>query len=409
MKFTLSKKQEINTDVDRVEDFLFRGVENIYPNKEFVKKNLLSGKKLKIYLGIDPTGPNLHLGHSIPLRKLKCLQDLGHQIILLVGDFTAMIGDPTDKSAVRKQLTKKEVLINCKNYKKQISKIILFTGKNPAKFVFNSKWLAKMNFEDVLNLASRVTVDQMLKRDMFEKRMAENKPLSIHELMYPLMQGYDSVAMDVDGEIGGNDQTFNMLMGRELLKEINKKEKFVITTKLLVDSGGKKMGKTEGNMAILTDEPSDMFGKVMSWTDGMIISGFELCTEVSLQEVEKYKKDLDGGENPRNIKIKLAKEIVSMYHNEKEANNAEQDFINTFSKGGVPENVLEIKVLKDEKMVDVLLKSKTVESKGEWRRLVLQGGVSNAETDEKIESPDELVKNITLKVGKKRFVKIVIE
>ncbi len=409
MKFILGKKVKIETSINKIEDFLSRGVENVYPNKEFVKKVLNSKKKQKVYLGIDPTGPNLHLGHSIPLRKLKSLQELGHEIILLVGDFTAMIGDPTDKSAVRKQLTRNEVLANCKNYKKQIGKIISFTGANPAKFVFNSKWLAKMNFEDVLNLASRVTVDQMLKRDMFEKRMAENKPLSIHELMYPLMQGYDSVAMNVDGEIGGNDQTFNMLMGRELSKELIKKEKFVITTKLLVDSGGKKMGKTEGNMAILTDSPSDMFGKVMSWTDGMIISGFELCTDVSLLEIEKYQKELDEGENPRNIKVKLAKEIVKIYHNEKDAKLAEEDFVNTFSKGGVPEDVSEIKVLKDEKMADVLLKAGTVESKGEWRRLVLQGGVSNAETDEKITSPDEVVKNITLKVGKRRFVRLILE
>jgi tyrosyl-tRNA synthetase len=177
----------------------------------------------------------------------------------------------------------------------------------------------------------------------------------------------------------------------------------------LVDSGGKKMGKTEGNMAILTDSPSDMFGKVMSWTDGMIISGFELCTDVSLLEIEKYQKELDEGENPRNIKVKLAKEIVKIYHNEKDAKLAEEDFVNTFSKGGVPEDVSEIKVLKDEKMADVLLKAGTVESKGEWRRLVLQGGVSNAETDEKITSPDEVVKNITLKVGKRRFVRLILE
>lgn len=408
MKFKFSKNPQISTDETKVDTFLNRGVENVYPSKEFVKKTLLSGKKNKIYLGIDPTGPTLHIGHAIPLRKMKLLQDMGHQIILLIGDFTAMIGDPTDKTSARKQLTRKEVLDNCKNYKKQIGKIISFKGNNPAKFVFNSKWLAKMNFSDVINLASRVTVDQMLKRDMFEKRMSEGKPLFIHELMYPLMQGYDSVAMDVDGEIGGNDQTFNMLMGRELSKELNNKEKFVITTKLLADSTGKKMGKTEGNMASLDDTPSNMFGKVMSWTDGMIISGFELCTDVSVEEIEKNKKDLESGVNPRDLKIKLAKEIVEIFCGKGLGEKAEQDFINTFSKGGVPEDVEEIKVLKDEKMADVLLKAKTVESKGEWRRLVLQGGVSNAETDEKITSPDEIVRNITLKVGKKRFVRLVV-
>lgn len=408
MKFIFSKKQKINTDEAKIETFLNRGVENVYPNKEDVNKKLLSGKKLKVYLGIDPTGPTLHIGHAIPLRKLKLLQDLGHEIILLIGDFTAMIGDPSDKTAVRKQLSRKEVLENCKNYKKQAEKIISFSGTNPAKFVFNSKWLAKMNFSDVLKLASRVTVDQMLKRDMFEKRIEENKPIFIHEFMYPLMQGYDSIAMDVDGEIGGNDQTFNMLMGRELSREVNNKNKFVITTKLLADPNGKKMGKTEGNMITLEDSPSNMFGKVMSWTDGMIVAGFELCTDVSLEEIEKVKKDLENGVNPRDIKIKLAKEVVEIFCGKSFGVKAEQDFINTFSKGGIPENVEEIKVLKDEKMADVLLRAGTVESKSEWRRLVLQGGVSNAETDEKIESPDEIVKNITLKVGKKRFVRLAV-
>jgi tyrosyl-tRNA synthetase len=409
MKFIFPKKTQINTDETKINTFLNRGVENVYPNKEEVKKKLQSGKRIKIYLGIDPTGPTLHIGHAIPLKKLKLLQDLGHEIILLIGDFTAMIGDPSDKSATRKQLTRDEVLENCKHYKKQAEKIISFSGNNPAKFVFNSKWLAKMNFSDVLSLASKVTVDQMLKRDMFEKRMSESKPIFIHEFMYPLMQGYDSVFMNVDGEIGGNDQTFNMLMGRELSRELIKKDKFVITTKLLADSSGKKMGKTEGNMITLEDAPSNMFGKVMSWTDGMIIAGFELCTDVSLEDIEKNKKDLEDGVNPRDIKIKLAKEVVNTFCGKGFGDKAEQDFINTFSKGGVPENIEEVKVLKDEKMADVLLKAGTVESKGEWRRLVLAGGVSNAETDEKITSPDELVKNVTLKVGKKRFIKIVIE
>jgi tyrosyl-tRNA synthetase len=408
MKFIFSKKQEINTNEDKIEDFLSRGVEIVYPNKEGVKTRLLSGKKQKVYFGIDPTGPTLHIGHAIPLKKMRILQDMGHEIILLIGDFTAMIGDPTDKTATRKQLTRDEVLKNCSNYKKQAGEIISFTGTNPAKFVFNSKWLAKMNFSDVLNLASRVTVGQMLKRDMFEKRMTENKPIFIHEFMYPLMQGYDSVALDVDGEIGGNDQTFNMLMGRELAREISNKDKFILITKLLVDPNGKKMGKTEGNMVKLNDTPSDMFGKVMSWTDGMIIAGFELCTNVSLEEIEKNKKDLENGVNPRDIKIKLAKEIVNIFCEKGLGEKAEQDFINTFSKKGLPENIEEIKVLKDEKMADVLLKAGTVESKGEWRRLVLAGGVSNAETDEKITSPDELVKNITLKVGKKRFIRLAV-
>ena len=408
MKLNFGKKPQIDTDINKIEKFLTRGVENVYPNKEFVKKLLISGKRLKIYLGIDPTGPSLHMGHAIPMRKLRELQDLGHEIILLIGDFTATIGDP-DKLSVRKQLTRRDVLENCKNYKSQAEKILDFSGPNKVKFEFNSKWFMKMGFSDVLNLASKMTVDQMLKRDMFQTRMAEGRPVYIHEFMYPLMQGYDSIVMNVDGEIGGNDQTFNMLMGRELVKEIQNREKFIITSKLLTDPSGKKMGKTEGNMITLLDSPSDMFGKVMSWTDGMIVSGFELCTDVSNEEISKIKSELDNGENPRDVKVRLGKEVVSMFYDKNSADKAEQDFVNTFSKGGIPENVEEIKVVMGEKIVDVLIQEKVLESKGEWRRLVLAGAVSNAETDEKITSPDEIVKNIILKVGKRRFVKIVVK
>ena len=402
------KKPKIITDEKKIEDFLSRGVENLYPNKEYLKKLLLSGKKLSIYLGVDPTGPTLHLGHAIPLKKLKVLQDFGHEIILLIGDFTAMIGDP-DKLSLRKQLTHKEVLKNCKNYKKQAEKLICFSGENKARFKFNSKWLSKMNFGDVLKLASLMTVDQMLKRDMFQKRISEGKPVFIHEFMYPLMQGYDSVAMNVDGEIGGNDQTFNMLAGRDLVKEISNREKFVVTTKLLTDPNGTKMGKTEGNMITLEDSSNDMFGKVMSWTDGMILSGFELCTDVSLDEINKIKNELENSVNPRDIKIQLAKEIVKVFYDSKQADKAEQDFINTFSDGGIPENIEELAVVFGEKLSDVLVKQGIVSSKSDWRRLVLSGAVSDTVTGEKISLPDALVENKILKIGKKRFVKIVVK
>ena len=282
------------TDEKRINELLNRGIENIFV-KEELKKKLLSGKKLKIYLGIDPTGPTLHMGHAIPLKKLKEFQELGHQVILLMGDFTAMIGDPTDKMAARKQLTHKEVLNNLKKYKKQASIFLKFTGDNKAEFKFNSKWLAKMNFEDVLDLASKMTVDQMLKRDMFVKRNEEGKPIFIHEFMYPLMQGYDGVAMKVDIEIGGNDQMFNMLTGRHLSLQILNKDKSVITMKLLEDNSGKKMGKTEGNMITFEDAPSDMFGKVMSWNDSLIEKGFELCTDVV---------EINTEENPKDLKMK---------------------------------------------------------------------------------------------------------
>jgi tyrosyl-tRNA synthetase len=399
---------EINTNPEKIEEFLTRGVENIFPNKEFVKKQLLSGKKLKMYLGLDPTGPTLHLGHAVQLLKLKEFQKLGHKVIILIGDFTAMIGDPTDKSATRKPLTRKQVLNNCKLYKKQASTFLNF-GIGGAKLKYNSKWLANMKFADVVELASKMTVQQMLERDMFQKRIKENKPVHIHEFLYPLMQGYDSVAMDVDGEIGGNDQTFNMLAGRNLMKEISNKEKFVLTTKLLEDSTGKKMGKTEGNMASMLDDEYEMFGKVMSWTDGMILIGFEICTCVSVEDIEKYKNDLDSGKNPRDIKIILAKEIVKVYYGQEKADKAEKNFIETFKKGGLPENLEEIKVENGKLLMDILVENKTVASKGEFRRLVAENAVSNAVSGEKIIDPNTKVHSeITVKVGKKRFVKITL-
>jgi len=398
----------INTDPKKVEEFLTRGVENIYPNKDFVKKLFLSGKKLRMYLGIDPTGPTLHMGHAVPLKKLKEFQALGHEVFMLIGDFTATIGDPTDKSATRKQLTRKQVLNNCKLYKKQASTFLKF-GFGGAKVKYNSKWLGKMNFTDVLNLASKITVQQMLERDMFKKRMGEGKPIHLHEFMYPLMQGYDSVAMDVDGEIGGNDQTFNMLTGRNLLKELTGKEKFVITTKLLEDTSGKKMGKTEGNMVSMIDSEYEMFGKVMSWTDGMMLPAFEISTDVTNEEIEEIKKKLERGVNPRDIKIRLAKEIVKVYYGEEKANNAEKNFVDTFKKGGLPENLEEVKVESGKLLSDTLVLAKVVESKSEFRRLIQENAISDAVSGEKIKDPNyKIEKEIVLKVGKKRFIKILI-
>ncbi len=396
----------IDADPKKIEEFLTRGVENIFPNKDFVKKQLLSGKKLRMYLGVDPTGPTLHIGHSVQLRKLKQFKDLGHEVIWLIGDFTAMIGDPSGKGTTRKQLTRKEVLGNCKLYKKQASTFLNF-GFGGAKLKYNSQWLSKMNFEEVLSLASKMTVDQMLKRDMFQKRIEEHKPIHIHEFMYPLMQGYDSIVMDVDGEIGGNDQMFNMLTGRDLLKEIKQKEKFVITTKLLEDTNGNKMGKTEGIMVSMLDDEYEMFGKVMSWTDGLILIGFELCTDVSMEEIEKIKKDLESGANPRDAKIRLAKEIVAIYHGKDKADKAEENFVNTFKKGGLPEDIEKITGQRGKLLSEALVDAKIVESKSDFRRLVLEGAVSDAVTGEKITDPNYKLENsITLKVGKKRFVKI---
>jgi tyrosyl-tRNA synthetase len=391
----------------KIEALLSRGVENVYPSREYVKARLTESKKLTIYLGIDPTGPTLHLGHAIPLMKLRQFQELGHQVILLMGDFTAMIGDPTDKTATRKVLTRKEILQNLKNYKKQASALLSFSGKNAAQFKFNSKWLAKMNFEQVLSLASKMTVQQMLERDMFEKRIEEGKPIHIHEFFYPLMQGYDSVAMKVDGEVGGNDQTFNMLAGRTLLKEVLGKEKFVLTTKLLADPHGVKMGKTEGNMVALSDSPEEMFGKIMSWPDGMIIPAFELCTLVSNEEIQAHQTALSQGINPRDIKLTLGEAVVGLYFGEKKAKISREAFLATFQKGEIPTDVPAYSFKGT--FLDTLVASTLVASKGEARRLMLSGAVTHAETGEKILDANFIPStDAVYRIGKHRFLKITL-
>lgn len=392
---------------NKQEELLKRGILAIYPSIEFLESKLKSGKKLTLYLGIDPTGPTLHLGHFIPIKKMAEFQKAGHQIIILIGDFTAMIGDPTDKKSTRQPLSRKQILNNLKDYKKQISTTLSFKGKNKAKIKFNSKWLGKMKFEDILSLASKMTVQQMLERDMFKKRMEEGKPVSIHEFLYPLMQAYDSVVMDVDGEIGGNDQTFNMLCGRDLMKTLKNKEKFVITTKLLEDNQGQKMGKTEGNMVALSDSPDDMFGKIMSWSDSLIISSFELCTNVPMSEIDQFAKLLEQGEiNPRDLKMRLAKEIISIIHNKNKATIAEQNFIKTFQKKEVPDQIKKVKAGVNDLLIDVLLSNKVVQSKTEFRRLINEGAISTIDKEEKITQIDELARPAVYRVGKKRFIQI---
>jgi tyrosyl-tRNA synthetase len=402
------KYQHMNSNERRSGQLLIRGINTVYPSKDFVEAKIARGEKLRIYLGIDPTGPTLHLGHAIPLLKLAEFQKAGHQIILLMGDFTAMVGDPTDKGAARRTLTHKEVMANLKKYKKQANALISFTGKNPAQFKFNSKWLGKMNFADVLDLASHMTVSQMLERDMFEKRNREGKPIFIHEFLYPLMQGYDSVAMNVDGEIGGNDQTFNMLCGRDLMKTLKDKEKFVITLKLLEDNRGKKMGKTEGNMVALSDSPEEMYGKIMSWTDGLIIPGFELCTTLPMNDIQVLARDMAEGANPRDLKMRLAREIVEMFHDKKKAMKAEENFTKTFQKSEIPSDVLVIHSTRDALLVDEFIKHKIVSSKTEFRRLVEEHAITNLDTNEKVSSHTILAVEGVYRIGKKRFCKIVL-
>ena len=400
------------TNLEKINEFLERGVERIYPSKEFLKSKLESGEKLTMYLGIDPTGPTLHLGHSVILEKLKMFQMLGHKVILLIGDFTGMIGDPTDKTSARKKLTRQEVLDNCKLYKKQAGKLLKFTGENPVKLVYNSRWLRKLKFDDVLELTSLVTVEQMLKRDMFQKRIEDGKPTYVSEFLYPLMQGYDSVALDVNGEIGGNDQTFNMLIGRDLMRQMLGKEKFVITMKLLQDEHGKKMGKTEGNMVPLDDKPEEMFGKIMSWSDGFILPSFELLTEVPPPEVDKVKSDLASGANPRDLKLKLAEAIVSIYHSASKAKKAKKDFLATFSKGQIPADIKEFKISSGALLSDCLASSGLIVSKSEWRRLVGEKAVSlvadNGTLTKILDFNFKVEEPAVFKIGKHRFLRIIL-
>ena len=393
---------------EMIKELLQRGVEAVYPNEDFLKRRLLSGEKLKVYLGIDPTGPTLHLGHVIALKKLRSFQDLGHEATLLIGDFTATIGDPTDKTSARKELSKEEVGLNERLYKEQAGKVLSFEGGNPASLRHNSEWFEKMSFADTLKLSSYLTYSQIIKRGMFQERIAEEKDLYIHEFLYPLMQGYDSVAMDVDGEVGGNDQAFNMLVGRDLMKRMKGKEKFVIAIKLLEDSSGRKMGKTEGNMVSLSDFPSDMFGKIMSWSDDLIMPGFELVSTVPYEELSFIEKELREGASPKDLKARLAENLVSMVHGPDKARAAATNFSEVFSGVKMPEDAASISLPSGAtvaEFADELVKNGIVGSKSAFRRLLDDGAVRTL-SDEKI-SPEHVFKNdVDLKVGKRRFVKV---
>jgi tyrosyl-tRNA synthetase len=394
-------------DEAKIERLLSRGVENIYPTKEKLREALMSGKRLRLYNGIDPTAPFLHIGHAMQLRKLREFQELGHEVIMLIGSFTAMIGDPTDKLATRKQLTKQDVLANAATYKKQASKILKFSGPNAAKLMFNDKWLAKMSFAEVVELASHFTVQQMMERDMFQRRAEEKKPIGIHEFMYPLMQGYDSVAMDVDLEVGGNDQTFNMLAGRTLLREMKQKEKFVLAISLLTNSEGKKMSKSEGGVIALTDTPEDMFGKVMSMDDSMIVPYFELATDATQDQIDAVKKQLADGVNPRDIKMTLAELVTSMYHGGAKAKAAKKHFQQVFSKREMPDEMREVSLEDGQTLVSALASLGFVSSNGEARRLVEQGAVSLDGT-KLVDSFQNMggVKGV-LRCGKLKFVRLI--
>jgi len=395
--------------MDKIEEILTRGVEKIYPSKEILEKILRSGTKLRIYNGIDPTG-KLHLGHMVVLRKLRQLQDLDQEIIVLIGDFTAQIGDPTDKLATRKQLTKAEVEKNSANYKELIGKILDLKKAN-VRFLHNEEWTNKLKPEDMLQIASHFTVSQLIERDMFQKRIKEGREIYVHEFLYPIFQAYDSVTMNVDMEIGGNDQTFNMLAGRTLMRKMMNKEKIVLTTQLLTEPGKEKMGKTEDNFIALDETPNEMFGKIMSWPDEMVKQGFILLTDVPEEKIETNKI------SPIEKKKWLAREIVASLYSEKETQPSQENFEKVFQKGEQPgENFptpsyeISDEESKNFNLVKTLVGSATIGTTSEAKRLINQGGVDiDGSRVNNYTSPIEIKDNSIIRAGKKKFLKIKIK
>ncbi|TSC72342.1 MAG: tyrosyl-tRNA synthetase [Parcubacteria group bacterium Gr01-1014_70] len=401
----------ISTNKEKIAEVLTRSVESIYPTKQLLEELLLSGKQIKIYVGIDPTADYVHIGHSTNYLVLERFHRLGHKVIVLVGDFTARIGDPSDKTAARTPLSKEEVEHNLQSFKTQIGKILDFENKdNPIDFVFNSTWLSTLDFGKLVELASQFTVQHMLERDMFQKRMREMKPLYVHEFFYPLLQGYDSVALGVDLEVGGTDQTFNMLAGRTLVRRYLDREKFVLTTPLLVHpkTNEKLMSKSAGTGIGLHEAPDSMFGKVMALPDESMPHVFRDCTRVSLDDINQLEARLQKGENPRDIKRKLAYEITALYHGEAEAKKAEHSWTQIFSDKKIPDTIPEVRVQKGTILIDVLVEQKFSTSKTEARRLCEQGAV---EFDGSVIQNTAFVldKSGVLRVGKKVLVRIVLE
>jgi len=406
----ISNRVKIITNPLKIEEVLSRGVEKIYPSFKDLEKIMLSGKRLRLYCGYDPTAPTLHIGHMVTLKKLAQFQTLGHEVIMLIGDFTGMIGDPTEKIGTRKKLSREEVLRNSKNYKKLTGKILKFSGLNPCRLLYNSKWLDSLSFTDLIKLASNFTVQQMIIRYMFQERIRKEKPIYLHEFLYPLAQAYDSVAMDVDLEIGGKDQAFNMLCGRDLMKVLKNKEKFVLATKLLITPEGKKMGKTEGNLIPMDENPKEMYGKIMSWPDSLITIGFELCTDLPMEEITEISNQIKKRRlNPREAKAKLAREIVTICRNKRAAQKAEEEFNRVFKEEKLPSRIPGIKIReKALNILDLLVKIGLASSKSEAKRLILQKGVKiNNQVQDDWQKIIEIKKGIVVQVGKRKFIRLI--
>ena len=391
--------------IDETLAIIQRGADEILPLEE-LKKKLEKNKPLRVKLGMDPTAPDLHLGHTVVINKMKQLQDLGHEIIFLIGDFTGMIGDPTGKNVTRKPLTKADVLENAKSYEDQVFKIL---DKDKTRIAFNSEWMGKMSSAEMISLASKQTVARMLERDDFSKRYKGGQAISIHEFLYPLVQGYDSVALRADIELGGSDQKFNLLVGRELQKQADMEPQVILTMPILEGLDGvQKMSKSLGNYIGIDEDPDSMFGKIMSISDDLMWRYLELLSFESLETIESWKKEVEDGENPRNIKFRLAEEIVTRFHDKDQALKAQQNFIDRFAKNQIPDEMDEFSFSKGIKVANLLKDSNLVSSTSEAFRMIKQGAVKI--DGEKLTDKDSVLYEGTLvfQVGKRKFARVTI-
>jgi tyrosyl-tRNA synthetase len=382
-----------------------RGAEELIVEEELVKK-LTSGRKLRVKLGLDPTAPDLHLGHTVVINKLRHFQELGHQVQFLIGDFTGMIGDPTGKNQTRPPLSREDILRNARSYQDQVFKIL---DREKTQILFNSEWSDKLGAEGMIRLASHYTVARLLERDDFSKRMKNRQPIAVHELLYPLMQGYDSVAMKADVELGGTDQKFNLLVGRELQKDFGQEPQCVLTMPLLVGLDGKeKMSKSLGNYIGITEAPKEMFGKLMSISDDLMWRYIELLSFQPLAVIRQWRTEVAAGANPRDVKVRFAKEIVARFHDEEAARQAEADFEQRFRHGALPDDMPEVSVAAGAVSFAQLLKlAGLVESTSEANRLIEQGGVKvDGERLSDRSAKAEPGKSYVVQAGKRKFARV---
>ncbi len=387
-----------------IEDILTRGVEDIFI-KEHLEERLRSGDVLRIKLGIDPTSPYIHLGRAITLRKLKAFQELGHQIILIIGDFTAKIGDPSDKLEKRPSLTDEQIKNNLERYLEQIALIL---DMKKVEVRYNSEWLAGMSIPELARLLECFTVQQMSKRRNFKDRLDAGQDVFMDEFLYPALQGYDSVVVKSDVEIGGFDQLFNLKAGRTVQKRYGQKEQDIITLSMLEGTDGRKMSSSWGNIISIIDAPDEMFGKIMSLKDDLIVKYFLLTTGLSMEEIDKIDASIKSGENPMTSKKRLAKEIISTYHSSEEADKAEEDFANKFQKGQIPTEIETISVAESKNIPDALVSGKIVSSKTDFRRLLEAGAITNLDKDQKMKEIGDFVSG-SYRIGAHRFVKLEIK